>query len=174
MWQLELLAEASGNLVREWRGTGLALGAGMGCAVAFTCPCNRPKIHGDRTSVAYSNSRRALKSAQEHEDQRRHRNERDRARSAAETVEQRSKRLRKRREREHARCTAQTASERQVTSQQRSTRERERMPAETPEERERRLQRMSTNQQESLAVEAPRKEKEDIAHEHQPAQNVGS
>ena len=54
MWQLELLAEASGNLVREWRGTGLPLGAGMGCAVAFTCLCNRPKIHGDRTSVAYS------------------------------------------------------------------------------------------------------------------------
>ena len=54
LWQLGLLAEASGNLVREWRGAGLPLSAGMGCAVAFTCPCGRPKIHGDRTSVAYS------------------------------------------------------------------------------------------------------------------------
>ena len=26
----------------------------MGCIVAFTCPCGRPKNHGDRTSVAYS------------------------------------------------------------------------------------------------------------------------
>ena len=54
MWQLGLLAEASENLVREWRGAGLPLGAGMGSAVAFTCPCDRPKIHADRTSVAYS------------------------------------------------------------------------------------------------------------------------
>ena len=38
----------------EWRGGGLPLSAGMGCADAFTCPCGRPKIHGDRTSVAYS------------------------------------------------------------------------------------------------------------------------
>ena len=34
--------------------TGLPLSAGMGCAVAFTCPCACPRIHGDRTSVAYS------------------------------------------------------------------------------------------------------------------------
>ena len=40
--------------MREWRGAGLPLSAGMGCAVAFTFPCGRPKIHGDRTSVAYS------------------------------------------------------------------------------------------------------------------------
>ena len=40
--------------MREWREGGLPLNAGMGCAVAFTCPCGRPKIHGDRTSVAYS------------------------------------------------------------------------------------------------------------------------
>ena len=37
-------------------GGGLPLSAGMGCADAFTCPCGRPKIHGDRTSVAYSSS----------------------------------------------------------------------------------------------------------------------
>ena len=48
------LAEVGGNLVREWRGSGLPLSAGMGCAVAFTCPCGCLKIHGDRTSVAYS------------------------------------------------------------------------------------------------------------------------
>ena len=54
LWQLGLLAEVSGNPVREWRGAGLPLGAGMDCAAAFTCPCGRPKIHGDRTSVAYS------------------------------------------------------------------------------------------------------------------------
>ena len=40
----------------EWRGGGLPLSEGMGCADAFTCPCGRPKIHGDRTSVAYSTS----------------------------------------------------------------------------------------------------------------------
>ena len=38
----------------EWRGRGLPLSAGAGCADAFICPCGRPKIHGDRTSVAYS------------------------------------------------------------------------------------------------------------------------
>ena len=56
LWQLGLLVEVGGNLVREWRGGGLPLSAGMGCAVtvAFTFPCGRPKIHGDRTSVAYS------------------------------------------------------------------------------------------------------------------------
>ena len=48
------MAEVGGNLVLEWRGRGLPLSAGMGCADAFTCPCGRPKIHGDRTSVAYS------------------------------------------------------------------------------------------------------------------------
>ena len=68
---------------------------------------------------AHSNPRRALKSAQEQEDRRRRRNERDRARRAAETAEQRSERLRKRRERDHARRAAQTASESQATSQQR-------------------------------------------------------
>ena len=41
-----------------------------------------------------SNPRRALKSVQEQEDRRRHRNKRDRAQHAAETVEQRSERLR--------------------------------------------------------------------------------
>ena len=41
------------------------------------------------------------------------------------------------------------------------------MAAETPEERERRLQWMSNNQHKRLAVETPRKEKEDIADEHQ-------
>ena len=56
LWQLGLLAEASGNLVREWRGAGLPLSAGMGCAVAFTCPCGHPKIHGNRTSVDYSSN----------------------------------------------------------------------------------------------------------------------
>ena len=40
---------------------------------------------------AYSNPRRALKLAQEQEDRRRCRNERDRARCAAETAEQRVK-----------------------------------------------------------------------------------
>ena len=54
LWQLGLLAEVGGNLVQEWQRAGLPLGAGMGCAVAFTCPCGHPKIHGDRTSVAYS------------------------------------------------------------------------------------------------------------------------
>ena len=54
LWQLGLLAEVGGNLVLEWRGGGLPLSAGMGCADAFTCPCGRPKIDGDRTSVAYS------------------------------------------------------------------------------------------------------------------------
>ena len=54
LWQLGLLAKVGGNLVLEWRGGGLPLSAGMGCIVAFTCPCSRPKIHGDRTSVAYS------------------------------------------------------------------------------------------------------------------------
>ena len=54
LWQLGLLAEVGGNLVLEWRGGGLPLSAGMGRTVAFTCPCGRPKIHGDRTSVAYS------------------------------------------------------------------------------------------------------------------------
>ena len=34
LWQLGLLAEASDNLVREWWGPGLPLGAGMGSAVA--------------------------------------------------------------------------------------------------------------------------------------------
>ena len=38
----------------EWRGGGLPLSTGMGCADVFTCPCGRPKIHDDRTSVAYS------------------------------------------------------------------------------------------------------------------------
>jgi len=56
LWQLGVLAEASSNLVGEWRGAGLPLGAGMGCVVAFTCPCDRPKIHGDQTSVAYSST----------------------------------------------------------------------------------------------------------------------
>ena len=65
---------------------------------------------------AHSNPRRALKSAQEQEDRRWHRKERDRVRRAAETAEQRSKRLRKWRERDRARCAAQTASERQATS----------------------------------------------------------
>ena len=102
-----------------------------------------------------SQCRRGLKSAQEQKDQRRHRNERERARHAAETAETRSEWLRKQRERDCARCAAQTASERQATSQQKSTRERERMAAETPEERQRTLQRMSTNQHERLAVETP-------------------
>ena len=75
-----------------------------------------------------SNPRRALKSAQEQEDRRQHRNERDRARRAAETAEQRSERLRKQRERDCARCAAQTASERQVASQQKSSRLREAHP----------------------------------------------
>ena len=55
----------------------------------------------------HSNQRRALKSAQEQEAWRRHRNERDRARRATETTEQRSERLTKQREKDHARCTAQ-------------------------------------------------------------------
>ena len=62
-----------------------------------------------------SNPRRALKSAQEQEDRRQRRNERDRARRAAEIAEQRGERLRKWRERDRARCAAQTASEKQVT-----------------------------------------------------------
>ena len=110
---------------------------------------------------AHSNPRRGLKSAQEQEDRRRCRNERDRARRAADTAEQRSERLRKRRERNRARRAAQTASERQATSRQRSTCERERMAAESPEERER-LQRMSTNQQKRLAVETPEERKHSI------------
>ena len=91
-----------------------------------------------------TSSRRGLKSAQEQEDWRRHRNERERARRAAETAEQRNKQLRKRRERDRARCAAQTASERQATLLRKSTRERERTAAETPEEleRETRLQQM--------------------------------
>ena len=97
---------------------------------------------------AHSNPRRALKSAQEQEDRRWRRNERDRARRAAETAEQRSERLRKRRERDRARRATPTAGERQATSQQKSTRERERMAAETTEV-------MSTNQRERLAVETP-------------------
>ena len=68
-----------------------------------------------------SNSRRALKSVQEQEDQRRWRNKRDRARCAAETAEQRTERLKKRRERDHARPAAQAASERRATSQWKST-----------------------------------------------------
>ena len=55
----------------------------------------------------HSNPRRALKSAQEQEDRRWYRNERDRAWRAAETAEQRSERLTKRRERDRARCAAQ-------------------------------------------------------------------
>ena len=55
----------------------------------------------------HSNPRRALKSVQEQEARRRHRNKRDRARRAAETVEQRSERLTKWRERDCARCAAQ-------------------------------------------------------------------
>ena len=51
---------------------------------------------------AHSNPRRALKSAQEQENHRRRRNERDRAWRAAETVEQRSERLRKQMERDRA------------------------------------------------------------------------
>ena len=54
LWQLGLLAKVGGNLVLEWHGGGLPLSAGMGCADAFTCPCGCLKIHGDRTSVAYS------------------------------------------------------------------------------------------------------------------------
>ena len=54
LWQIELLAEVGGNLVREWRGAGLPLSAEMGSAAAFACPCGCPKIHGDRTSGAYS------------------------------------------------------------------------------------------------------------------------
>ena len=49
LWQIELLAEISGNLVPEWRGAGLPLSAEMGCAAAFACLCGHPKIHGDRT-----------------------------------------------------------------------------------------------------------------------------
>ena len=67
-----------------------------------------------------SNPRRALKSAQEQEDQRRQRNETDRAQRAAVAVEQRSEWLRKRKERDRARHAAQTASERQATSQLKS------------------------------------------------------
>ena len=48
------MAKVGGNLVREWQGRGLPLSAGMGCVVAFTCPCSRPKIYGGRTPVAYS------------------------------------------------------------------------------------------------------------------------
>ena len=110
---------------------------------------------------AHRNPRRALKPAQEQEDRRRCRNERDRAQHPAEIAKKRSERLRKRRERDHARHAAQTASERQATSQQRSTLERERMAAEIPEERVR-LQWMSTNQHERLAVETP-EEKEDYS-----------
>ena len=55
----------------------------------------------------HSSPRRALKSAQEQEDRRRPRNERDRARHAAKTAEQRSERLTKRRERDRARHAAQ-------------------------------------------------------------------
>ena len=80
-----------------------------------------------------SNPRRALKSAQEQDDRRRRRNERDRGRCAAETAEQRSERLRKRKERDRARRAAQSVSKRQAASQQKSTRERERMAAETPD-----------------------------------------
>ena len=102
-----------------------------------------------------SSSRRGLKSVQEHEDRRRHRNER---------------------ERDNARCTAQTASENEATSQRKSTHECERMAAETPEERQARLhrrrdrlavetledreaglQQMSTNQCKRFAVEASKK-----------------
>ena len=78
---------------------------------------------------AHSNPRKALKLAQEQEDRRRRRNERDSARRAAETAEQRSERLRKQRERYRARRVAQTASERQATSQQRSPRKHERLMA---------------------------------------------
>ena len=78
---------------------------------------------------AHSNPRKALKLAQEQEDRRRRRNERDSARRAAETAEQRSERLRKQRERYRARHVAQTASERQATSQQRSPRKHERLMA---------------------------------------------
>jgi len=60
----------------------------------------------------HSNPRRALKSAQEQEEQRWHRNERDRAGHAAETVEQRTERkILNGEERDGARRTAQTASE---------------------------------------------------------------
>ena len=89
-----------------------------------------PKFYIQRFSLQVlfnMDPRRTLKSAQEQEDRRRRRNERDRARRAAETVEQRSERLRKRRERDRARRAAQTGSERQATSQQKSTRKRERM-----------------------------------------------
>ena len=104
---------------------------------------------------AHSNPRIALKSAQEQEDRRWCRNERDRAWRAAETVEQRSERLRKWRERDHARHAAQTASERQATSQQRSTREHERMAAETSEEKETRSRQKSTRERERMAAETP-------------------
>ena len=62
---------------------------------------------------AHSNPRRVLKSAQEQEGRRRHRNKRDRARRAAETAEQRSKRLRKWREGDRARHTAETPEQRE-------------------------------------------------------------
>ena len=87
-----------------------------------------PEFYSQRFSLhvlfnmgTQSNSRRALKSAQEQEDRRQRRNERDRARRAAETEKKMSERLRKRRERGRARRTAQTASETQATSQQKST-----------------------------------------------------
>ena len=35
----------------------MGINPGTGCAVVFTCPCDRSKIHGDRTSVAYSTSK---------------------------------------------------------------------------------------------------------------------
>ena len=56
LWQQGLLAEVGGNLVLEWLGGGggLPLSTGMGCAAPPPCPCGRPKIHGDRTRVAYS------------------------------------------------------------------------------------------------------------------------
>ena len=82
--------------------------------------------------LTWSNPKRARKSAQEQEDQRRRRNKRDRARHAAETAQQRSKRLKKWQERDHARHTAQTVSERQATSQWKNTGERR--AGETPEE----------------------------------------
>ena len=121
----------------------------------------RFRLHVVLNMDAHRNPRRALKLAQQQEDRRWHRNERDRAQRAAEIAEKRSEKLRKRRERDRARHAAQTASERQATSQQRSTLERERMAAEIPEERER-LQWMSTNQHERLAVKTP-EEKEDYS-----------
>ena len=114
-----------------------------------------------------------LKSAQV-QDQRRHRNESDRARRAAETAEQRERKIEK--AEGEGSCQARVllkllvkdklphsrvvnAKEWQlkplIRLQLKGTNEGERMAAETPEERERIFQQMSTNQHEMLAVETP-------------------